>query len=70
MKINYREKVPCFGNEPAADMELMRKMRIAMKIEQMKRERRNGVILHFSAYTAGAVMIGLIFRKIQHLFTH
>lgn len=65
MKINYREKVPCFGNEPQSDIELMRKMRIA----QMKREHRNGVILHFGACTAGAVVIGLIFRKIQQLFT-
>ena len=24
-KINYREKVPCFGNEPAADIELLKK---------------------------------------------
>ena len=24
-KINYREKVPCFGNQPAADIELLKK---------------------------------------------
>ena len=24
-KINYREKVPCFGNQPQADIELLRK---------------------------------------------
>lgn len=23
-KINYREKVPCFGNQPAADIELLK----------------------------------------------
>jgi len=59
-------KVPCFGSDPRHDIELMRKMRIA----QMKREHRNGVILHFGVYTAGAVVIGLIIRKFQHLFTH
>lgn len=25
-KINYREKVPCFGNQPAADIELLKKV--------------------------------------------
>jgi len=24
-KINYREKVPCFGNQPQADIELLKK---------------------------------------------
>jgi hypothetical protein len=24
-KINYREKVPCFGNQPQADIELIKK---------------------------------------------
>lgn len=63
---NQSSKVPCFGSDPAADIELMRKM----YIRKMKRERVKSMAFHFSAYTATAVIVGLIFRKIQHLFHH
>lgn len=26
IRINYREKVPCFGNEPKTDLELLRRI--------------------------------------------
>ena len=64
MKINYRKKVPCFGNEPMSDIELMRKMHI----KQMEHDRLKGIAIHFSLYTSGAVVMGLIIRKIYHLF--
>ena len=66
MKTHPSSKVPCFGSDPRHDIELMRKMRIA----QLKREHRKGVIFHFGLYTSSAVVMGFIARKIWNLFTH
>ena len=64
MKINYRKKVPCFGNEPASDIELMRKMIDA----QVKCERLKQAATAFSFYTGSAVIAGMLLHKIAQLF--
>jgi len=64
MKINYRKKVPCFGNEPISDLQLLRKMTTA----QAKRERLKHSVQAFTIYTGSAVIVGLLLHKIAQLF--
>ena len=62
MKINYRKKVPCFGNEPISDLQLMQKMTRA----QVKHERVKHAATAFTIYTASAVIVGMLIHKIAH----
>jgi hypothetical protein len=64
MKINYRKKVPCFGNEPISDLQLMRKMTTA----QVERERLKHAATAFTLYTGSAVIVGLLLHKLCQLF--
>ena len=64
MKINYRKKVPCFGNEPISDLQLLRKMTTA----QAKRERLKHAATAFTLYTGSAVIAGMLLHKIAQLF--
>jgi hypothetical protein len=60
MKINYREKVPCFGNEPITDLQLMRKMTAS----QAKRERLKHAAKAFTLYTGSGVIVGMLLHKL------
>jgi hypothetical protein len=64
MKINYRKKVPCFGNEPISDLQLMRKMTTA----QVERERLKHAATTFTIYTGSAVIVGMLLHKLAQLF--
>jgi hypothetical protein len=64
MKINYRKKVPCFGNEPASDIRLMQKITAA----QVERERLKHAATAFTIYTGSAVIAGMLLHKIAQLF--
>ena len=64
MKINYRKKVPCFGNEPISDLQLMWKMTSA----QVERERLKHSVKAFSIYTGSAVIVGMLIHKLVQLF--
>ena len=64
MKINYRKKVPCFGNEPISDLQLMRKMTTA----QAERERLKNAATAFTLYTGSAVIVGMLLHKTAQLF--
>ena len=64
MKINYRKKVPCFGNEPITDLQLLRKMTTA----QVERERLKHAAKAFTIYTGSAVIVGMLLHKIAQLF--
>ena len=64
MKINYRKKVPCFGNEPISDLQLMRKMTAA----QAERERLTHSAKAFTIYTGSAVIVGMLIHKLAQLF--
>jgi hypothetical protein len=60
MKINYRKKVPCFGNEPISDLQLMRKMITA----QAERERLKYAVKAFTIYTGSGVIVGMLLHKL------
>ena len=55
-----------FGSDPKHDIELMRAMRNA----QLKREQRREVAAHLGLYLGSALLMGMILRKIYHLFHH
>lgn len=56
-KINYHEKVPCFGNEPAADIELLRRTAEADRkreafIANLEEHYRRAETMLFAVYIA------------------
>ena len=62
IKINRREKVPCFGNEPKTDLELLRRIN-----GQIQRDRYNLIIIAAIASIPAALLFAYAVNAIWHM---
>lgn len=62
-KINYRKKVPCFGNNPSSDIMLMSNIvKRQIKIQKIKDS-----ALHIGIYASSAFIFTYIIKKFYEL---
>ena len=62
-KINYRKKVPCFGNNPSTDIMLMSNIvKRQIKIQKIK-----DATIHIGIYASSAIIVTYIIKKFCEL---
>lgn len=62
-KINYRKKVPCFGNNPSTDIMLMSNIvKRQIKIQKIK-----NATLNIGIYASSALIVTYIIKKFYEL---